>query len=216
MRWILLFVVALNLFFYVHHQQQKHVAELGEKAPESSSEIRLLSELRQDRAALVTPAERVCGRLGGFEDRSLAAALGDRLSGWSIEASLESTDAAAGTDHWVYLAPLVSRQAALRQLREIQARNIDSYIITVGDLANGVSLGIFARREAAQDLQRQLGELGYSAEIRELPRSHRLYWLAMDAPSWSQLRVAMLEKLASEFPKMQIQEKSCARIASPE
>ena len=75
-----------------------------------------------------------------------------------IQAEIRSVDAAAGLDYWVYLAPLASRQASLRQLKELQARKIDSYIITQGDLANGISLGIFPRSDSVKPLLRAIKE----------------------------------------------------------
>ena len=68
--------------------------------------------------------------------------LEQRLLSPDVQSEIQEVDTASGVDYWVYLPPL-ARQASLRQLRELQSRNIDSYIITVGDLANGISLEYF-------------------------------------------------------------------------
>lgn len=114
-------------------------------------DIRLLSEAGapRSRADSSTPADAaapeaaVCLYLGSFEEETRARVVEQRLLSLDIQAEVRGVDAAAGLEYWVYLPPLASRQASLRQLRELQARRIDSYIITQGELANGISLGIF-------------------------------------------------------------------------
>ena len=61
--------------------------------------------------------------LGSFEQEAEALALEQRLLSLDIQSGVRSIDAAAGVDYWVYLVPLASRQASLRQLKELQARN---------------------------------------------------------------------------------------------
>lgn len=215
MRWVFILLIALNLFLYIQHSKRGG-AEVERPAP-SANDIRLLTEL-EDPLDIGGPskrsAEAACGVLTGFEQESEALALRQRLISMGVEARLESVDASVGTDYWVYLPPLVSRQAAVRQLKDLQARNMDSYIITVGALANGISLGIFSRIGAAEALQRDLESIGYDALMRELPRTHRSYRLELDAPGWRELRNRLVEQLSNDFPSMQIQQKPCDRIAT--
>lgn len=218
MRWIFILVISLNLLLYFQQKQQgSYVTPEPEQPMEGS--IRLLSEL-EGRGGVAeqgsSNSKATCGTLGGFDQEQAALALQQRLRELDIDARLEPVDAKAGTDHWVYLPPLVSRQAALSRLREMQARNIDSYIITVGELANGVSLGIFSRREAAEAHRQRLRELGYDSLIRDLPRTRRSYRLAFDVSAWSRVQGPIAEELADQFPVMQMQEKSCGGIASSE
>jgi hypothetical protein len=114
----------------------------------------------------------------------------------------------------VYLPPLGSRQASLRQLRELQARKIDSYIITQGDLANGISLGIFPREDSAKSVIQRLRDAGYEAEFRALPRSHRRYWVRIAPESRHLVSDALLEGLAFDFKGLQHQIIPCESIAT--
>lgn len=221
MRWLLLLLIVLNLLFYLHHlQAPEHVA----KAPvlpdvASASSIRLLSEAAQParRPSSHTPAgESTCLFLGGFDDESLASALRQRLLSLDIASTLRGIDAAAGIDYWVYLPPLVSRQASLRQLRELQSRNVDSYIITVGDLTNGISLGIFSRKDSAESVVSRLREVDYQALIRELPRVHRKYWVRIERESRPSMEDHLLQTMARDFPSLQHQQMPCASVATSE
>lgn len=220
MRWLLLLLVVLNLLFYVHNQQRtpERVKELQTlPVVSANSSIRLLSESAPpDRRAPAPADDASCLFLGGFDDEAMASALRQRLLSLDIASEIQGIDAAAGIDYWVYLAPLVSRQASLRQLRELQSRNVDSYIITVGDLTNGISLGIFSRRDSAESVVGRLREVDYDALIRELPRVHRKYWVRIENLSRHQVDDQLLAGMTRDFPSLQHQQMPCAIVATSE
>lgn len=224
MRWSFLLLLVLNLFYYVWHQQQ---------APLRAKEILPLSLYRgaQQDIQLVSEAERpqvragaegvhvgvnaACLFLGGLEEEGVAHAVEQRLLSTDIKATVEVLDAAVGLDYWVYLAPLASRQASLRQLKELQARKIDSYIISQGDLVNGISLGIFPRSDSAQSVMQRLREAGYEPMLRELARAHRNYWIKIAPESRLLVSDALLSRLAEDFLGLEHQLMPCEGIATP-
>lgn len=222
MRWMFLLLLVLNLFYYVWHQQQaplraKEVAPLALQQ-EGKRDIRLLSEsdqqARHESAAVAAP-EAVCLFLGSFEQESAAAAVAQRLISLDIRSRVQSIDAAAGVDYWVFLPPMASRQASLRQLKELQARKIDSYIITQGDLANGISLGIFPRSDSAESVMQRLRDAGYEPSLRELSRAHRSYWVRIAPESRRLADDSLLQRLALDFNGLQHQLMPCEGIATP-
>tara|TARA_R110000868_G_scaffold333645_1_gene594423 strand:- start:73 stop:744 length:672 start_codon:yes stop_codon:yes gene_type:complete len=220
MRWMFLWLIVLNLFYYVWHQQQAPL-RVTEIAPlnlvqDSKRDIRLLSE--SNKAARrelveVKPAEAVCLFLGSFELMADASAVEQRLLSLDIQSRVQSMDAAAGVDYWVYLLPLASRQASLRQLRELQARKIDSYIITQGDLANGISLGIFPRSDSAQSVMQRLRDAGYEPSLRELTRAHRSFWVRISPQSRRLADDSVLQRLAFDFKGLEQQLMPCEGVA---
>lgn len=224
MRWLFLLLLVLNLFYYVWHQQQ---APLRVKEVQSFSlyqgakqNIRLVSEADVDRAAVNSAmisggGSAVCLYLGSFEDERVARALEQRLLSLDIQSQVQTVDATAGVDYWVYLAPLASRQASLRQLKELQARKIDSYIISQGDLANGISLGMFPRSDSAEGVMQRLREAGYEPMLRELTRAHRAYWVRIAPESRRLAGDGLLEGLARDFERLEHQLMPCEGVASP-
>lgn len=224
MRWLFLFLLVLNLFYYVWHQQQaplraKEVVPIS-LHQEVRQDIRLLSESsgtqpRRERSADASsgPAE-VCMYLGGFEQEESARLVEQRLIALDIQSRVQSVDASAGLDYWVYLPPLASRQASLRQLKELQARKIDSYIITQGDLSNGISLGMFPRSESAESVMQRLREVGYEPQMRELPRAHRNFWVKIASESRRLVDDGLLQALARDFNGLQHQLMPCESVAS--
>ncbi|MDG9760539.1 SPOR domain-containing protein [Pseudomonas sediminis] len=225
MRWILLLLLLLNAFYYVWHQQQgplraKEVAPAG-AYQSARKDIRLLSEADAPRvraessapADVVAPEAAVCLYLGSFEEESKARVVEQRLLSLDIQAEVRSVDAAAGVEYWVYLPPLASRQASLRQLRELQARRIDSYIITQGELANGISLGIFPRNDSANSVMQRLRDVGYEPQIRELSRAHRSFWVRVAPESRRLADEFLLGRLAGDFAGLQHQLMPCEGVA---
>lgn len=223
MRWLFLLLVLLNVFFWIQHQYQSPV-RVKEITPLDSynrpqQNITLLSESSaRERRSSASPlaTENGCLFLGGFDDRPPAEALEQRLLSLDVQSEIQEVDTASGVDYWVYLPTLASRQASLRQLRELQSRNIDSYIITVGDLANGISLGIFSRKDSAEGVVARLREVDYAALVRELPRMHRKYWVRVGAASRGQLDDAMLQGLKNDMPELQHRQMPCAGVATSE
>jgi cell division septation protein DedD len=223
MRWMFLWLVVLNLFYYVWHQQQAplRVTEIAplNMAQDSKRDIRLLSESSappRREVAVAQPSEAVCLFLGSFEEMVDASAVEQRLLSLDIQSRVQSMDAAAGVDYWVYLPPLASRQASLRQLRELQARKIDSYIITQGDLANGISLGIFPRSDSAQSVMQRLRDAGYEPSLRELTRAHRSFWVRISPQSRRLADDSLLQRLAFDFKGLEQQLMPCEGVASPQ
>ena len=162
------------MFFWIQHQYQSPV-RVKEITPLDSynrpqQNITLLSESSaKERRSSVSPlaAENGCLFLGGFDDRLPAEALEQRLLSWTYSLKYRG-----GYSQWRGLLGVSAswrRQASLRQLRELQSRNIDSYIITVGDLANGISLGIFSRKDSAEGVVARLrgGLCGAGSRVAE-------------------------------------------------
>ena len=223
MRWFFLLLLVLNLFYYVWHQQQaplrvKEVEPMllyqggqqGLRLLDAADRAKVRPEAPQP--SLVAQGE-TCLYLGSFQQEDGARQVERRLMALDIQAQVRAVDAAAGLDYWVYLAPLASRQASLRQLKELQARKIDSYIITQGDLANGISLGIFPRSDSAASVMQRLRDAGYEPLLRELPRAQRSFWVRI-APESRRLADDALPQLASDFKELQHQIMPCENVAT--
>ncbi|MCJ8170927.1 SPOR domain-containing protein [Atopomonas sediminilitoris] len=215
MRWILLFLLMLNAVYFVWHQQQ--VPLVGKELPavqayrESSGSIKLLSEggapvVRAEQSA----AANACLLFGPFERNELADDLRQRLLSLDIASLVVNKESDAGADFAVYLAPMASRSAAIRQLRELQARKIDSYLITQGPNSNGLSLGIFPRRESADAIAARLRQAGYAPLIEEITRAQRQFWVEVQPEGRRLLDDGLLAGLKGDFPAMRHQFMSCA------
>lgn len=188
MRWIFITLVFINLLLLAYFWQSKEQAsEYVPAAVEIASKgkaIVLLSELKDPLVPTTsTQAQRqrseLCYTAGPFADHidarhllARAAALG--FQGVINELQVKSEQPA---EYWVYVPPRASREQALSTLRELQKRNYDSYIITQGDMSEGISLGLFRNKESAYGLQRKVRASGTEVEVKVINESVSEYWV---------------------------------------
>lgn len=219
MRWLFLLLVLLNLGYYLWQQQQPSVVlkeEMSSISYPSGSSIRLLSEATEPLQPLNKSTSLIqtsgCLLLGGFKDSQEQAALQQKLAALNIKARALLITSPYGVDYWVYLPPLASKEAALRQIKALEAQSIEGFLIADGDLLDGISLGIFAQKEEADARLEQVNQAGYSAALRTLSRTQPVFWLRLDSEAQAQLSATLLQSLAAEFAGLQQQPLACAEL----
>ena len=125
-----------------------------------------------------------CVALGPFETRDEANALGEKIVASGGETLVVEASEVGEPDYFVYVQPAASRALAHRTWRELVAQGIDAFVIPRGERANGVSVGVFSRRELAEAQHARVSELGFAVATRTVRRSHVAYLLhAWNAPA---------------------------------
>lgn len=139
-------------------------------------------------AQVDTPVENAsdagayCAEIGPFE--SLADAegfVGTNSSRFAMTVDVRKIP--APPDYRVYLPPLVSRElaastmVALREAFRSNNLEIDSFLITSGELENGIALGLFMEQANAVNVLAELERLGYRAVISELEKFREEVWV---------------------------------------
>ncbi len=131
-----------------------------------------------------TAQRRTCVALGPFATRDEATAIGDEILAGGGETLLVEESEAGEADYFVYVEPAASRALAHRTWRELVAQGVDAFVIPRGERENGVSVGVFSRRELAEAQHAYVSELGFRVATRTVHRSHVTYLLhAWDAPA---------------------------------
>lgn len=83
---------------------------------------------------------------------------------------------------WVYLPPFVSRSAAMQGERELRAKGVRDIQVLAGDeKENGISLGLYRERSAAQRRLEQLRALGYAPRMDVIHQRRSYFWLQAPA-----------------------------------
>lgn len=188
MRWIFITLVFINLLLLAFFWQEKERTE--EQAPQAveiatkGKAIMLLSELKDPLApASSSQAQRqrsdLCYVAGPFSERIDARHLLARASALGFQGELNELQVTSDkpAEYWVYVPPRPSREQALSTLRELQKRNYDSYIITQGDMSNGVSLGLFRNKDSAYGLQRKVAAANIEVEVKTINQDVSEYWV---------------------------------------
>lgn len=217
MRWILLLLVLVNLGYFAWETytgtsvpvRDAGVVKVIQKS--GLPPVLLVSEKPATGSANTErkepAAEREAGQgkivLGGFDSRERIEALRQRLLSLGLDGRIVEQSLDAEMEYWVYLPPLASRAATLRLLRELQARKVDGFLIAQGELANGISLGIFPREDSAKAVQVRLLNAGYQAQIKMISRQQSAYWFEVSGESQRLLDDEMLKELLDDFEGLQ-------------
>ena len=123
-------------------------------------------------------------------------------------------EVAGDPDYWVYLRPEATRALATAKLRELQDKKIDSFIIPQGEIANGISLGVFDKRDNAERRQQAVKERGYDALIRENPRIYRENWVALQPSEAAKFSHELYQQLRVDHQAVDLRKDRCSKVAS--
>jgi len=97
-----------------------------------------------------------CTLVGPFTNKNKAKTFVEQLSVLGVESKVKNLLVSSSVGFWLYLPSQSSRKEVLRRLSELQRQGVDSYIIPDGDLANGISLGMFSQRSRADFLKEKI------------------------------------------------------------
>lgn len=161
-----------------------------------------------------TAATQICTLLGPVLQSEDAKALIGRLAALQINAKYVALQVAGSPDYWVYLNPEPTKDLAVAKLRELQGKKIDSFLVSQGDLTNGISLGIFDSRENAEKHQQAIVQLGYDAKLRENSRNYLEQWVAIYPDQVSGFSPELYNQLHSENSKLDLRKDECGKVAS--
>jgi hypothetical protein len=207
MRWVFLSLVCLNLLVMVWFwRDQAGMSEIQrpiDKAEQQGKGLILLSEISRNQLSYKTKqassssiVEQRCYSVGPFKDASDAKFLGIRAEALGFTSQMRSLATGGSIEHWVHVPPLANRQQSLHLLRELQGRGVDSYIITQGELAEGISLGLFRNKQSAESLTKKMQSMDYKVVIKEVLRGEKELWLEFSQVS--ALTEAMRKRVAGE------------------
>ena len=105
-----------------------------------------------------------CTDAGGFQGRRAVADAARWLQSFGAEViEVRREERRIADSYWVYLPPFESRRQADAKLREIRDRGVrDVAVISDGDLANGISFGIYKNVDNMHRRMAALEEFGHS------------------------------------------------------
>lgn len=188
MRWVFFCLLVLNVVYLVWSLVVSAVtpgAPVLRDSPVAAPTLQLLSEAGtgvDPSGAAEAPLE-MCVALGAWESLGDADGVLKKLAANGYAGRIRTVTATRDRLYWVYLPPVDERDEALRVLRELQAKGVDSFVVSEGEDANAVSLGYFSSDESARGLAVKMNAAGYPAQTRETDRKVSEYWLYFKAQS---------------------------------
>lgn len=160
------------------------------------------------------PVQPWCANTNPLSDQSAALAFAQGVREFGAEAVVETREEAVSSTWWVYLPAFASEAEARAMLAELQGKGIDSYYMRNGDMAGGISLGVYSREESAGIAQRQLAEQGYMPSIREVARMEERPFVRVVLPDGGVRDSAEWSAFVAAARPVELTEFTCEPIAS--
>ena len=226
MRWLVFFLLVSNALMYAwfsfNPRSEAVALNVSEDIFSKAGSLVLLSELdakqlksRDARLKKVVPkAKPMCVLLGVFPEVVTAKQAAGKLAAHDIVASAVNMMQTLPPVHWVYIAPAVTRDAAIKTLRKLQSAGVDSFMVADGEYANAISLGYFSKIDSARGVMDEKIAEGYDAHAILKSREEEAVFLALDEASSAKFSTDLLENLQLEDKALKKQEKDCETVAS--
>jgi hypothetical protein len=149
--------------------------------------------------------DAVCIMLGPYFSLSNARSAAD--SAGLDDDWIESEDFTDDkVDYRVYIAPASSIEEAYRTLKLLRSNSIDSFVMTDGELARGISLSVFSNRESAERFRRQSPLIVYKPVVAPISRIQRSHWLKLEHKDRN-----ILDKIADKIIAQSLPDKISVR-----
>lgn len=208
MKYLFLSLVLLNILYGLWQLQGDATLDIAdatqpEPAPAPPPSVR--EPAQPDAAAL-------CVTLGKFTDQRVAEQLRQRLLVLDIESRLQTRDVVVGADYWLVMPVVGGERHAVIQLSALQEQGIDSFLITRGEMAGSLSLGVFSREDHAQVRQEQLQQAGLDVRLHVLNKKEQQYVVEVGSKARRLVDQAMLTRLRADFPGLQHQYELCQAL----
>ena len=147
--------------------------------------------------AAATPAPAQCFSLGPFNNQAAATAAANRLGSQAIRPRAHEVPGKAASAYNVLLPPAADRETAQALAQRIGAAGFDDFlVINQGEQANGIALGRYGSREAAQRRQSALQAGGFPAQIQAVGSEVAAQWW-LDLTAAEGVAAAQLQALST-------------------
>ncbi len=235
MRAIFFVLLIANLAFFSHQyfldaggEMVSSINQETAAKSDSKNSLRLLSEVNGQgdltkRAEGIAKAKstenemkssELCTMLGPYEQLLQAEYAVERLNALGASAHISPVEIQEGESFWVYLRPEMSEKEAVRRLYELQKKNIESHVITKGELTNGISFGRFAEYSDAEVKLNEVKSQGYEVEIKRLPKTIQETWVVIEAGFAEKVGDSVWGDLLSKQPGLEKRQNFCLGVAS--
>ncbi|MDN3648005.1 SPOR domain-containing protein [Reinekea marina] len=211
MKWILIMLLLVNasLFGYQAWQAQQPEQEVvssfsvqhGNLALSESQQARLAksAEATQTSQKSTQSTSAKCVRITGLKESDSLPVVESRLKALELNVKQVRAKELLKREYQVVLGPFNSIDQARSEMIAINAKGFESFVISKGDLANSLSLGLFSTKENAQRRLAELSAVDITARAIEIERFNEAIQLVLDSKSSLLIADPTLASLVNQF-----------------
>ncbi len=216
MRTFVILLILANLAYLswnIYSPRESEPVMVRTPGRQASRSLELLSEVEKlAMPELIEPL--TCISLGVFNNTTESDFLVSALLERGFQASAELLPSVETANFRVYMPPFNSETAARQTLQTLQENEIESFIISSGELSGGISLGLFSQQALALALQERLAGQGFATSIQNIVTANNEIWVTIKGLSQALLEGSELLDLLSEGLELEVKEKPCETFAS--
>jgi len=220
MRYTVVFLMMANLaFFGWNYRNPLPESPAVPAQPLINSGLTLVSEFEEQTGFAALEARRQCSLVSGFESADDAKNFMAQARTLGFQAFLTGSRATSRSQYQVFLPPTASTEIARLTLADLAQRvveaglEVETYLITRGELQNAVALGIFDSATEAVVLRDQVSGLGYSPQIQQFDAFVSRVQVWLRAPESERINELEWLDLTGERPNLSRAENLCQTIA---
>lgn len=218
MRTFAILMLLLNLAYFGWHigfdsGGQSESIMIRSPAQQAPERLQLLRELEVSTQEPESTIFQYCYWVGVFNTALGSEIFASEINQLGYTTRIQSAQVEGRPDYWVHMPPFISEATALQRLEELKAKNINSFLIDSGELAQGISLGLFSIEEFARAVQAELAAQGYPSSILEIPRIYTGFWINIEGLPEEGFPDFRWSQFLEKRPGLQKVEKLCETIA---
>lgn len=183
MKWAIYLLLLANIGFFVWHFQMpsadKQSAVETAYVEEGAVKLMMLKEFAQLQGDTDSAPKLWCHALGPFEKESNAKQMEVKLVQEGFPVNLHRSTEAKKKGYWVLLPPYddFAKAKSVANTLKSEHKIKDLFIVTTGEMKNGISLGVFSRFELAYRRQNDINTRGFTAAVEEVQLPAKVFWL---------------------------------------
>lgn len=171
------------------------VATPAPQVAAAASEITPTATVATEPKATAPPEQ--CFHLGPYADATAATAAAARIGSLATRSRSEQRPGKSAGPYNVSLPPVPDRQAAQALAQRIGAAGFDDFLVnSSGAQVNGIALGRYASREAAERRQAALQAAGFPAQVQAVGEEGAAQWW-LQAVAGAGTTAAQLQRAAA-------------------
>ncbi len=218
MKWIILTLLVLNLALggYQYWQTTQPAVQVAEPSVAQMNNLAIdqatrnqLAELEQTVVAEPAVEPLQCIRITGIAAEDQADIIQSRLRALEVSSDMSTREEILRSDYWVVIGPFDTDQQGRDRLAQLQADEIESFLINQGRLAGGISLGLFSSDANARTRVSELAGQDIEARVERVDRTREVWVLTVGAESARQISNAAVDSIVSEFEGASFQRFRC-------
>ncbi|MAV52288.1 MAG: hypothetical protein CBE20_00465 [Gammaproteobacteria bacterium TMED260] len=220
MRYTVVSLILANLaYFGWNYRNPLPESPAVPAQPLINSGLTLVSEFEEQTGFAALEARRQCSLVSGFESADDAENFMAQARTRGFQAFLTGSRATSRSQYQVFLPPTASSEIARLTLADLAQRvveaglEVETYLITRGELQNAVALGIFDSATEAVVLRDQFSGLGYSPQIQQFDAFVSRVQVWLRAPESERINELEWLDLTGERPNLSRAENLCQTIA---